>query len=159
MVSPGKLKRLLTAIITSNHSRMLFATKHFSPTHVLLPWLFWVGLFAVAGNCIYFILYPLLSQRQGKPCSSIRKQVMFAVFDLLPFKNVSSLHSYCSYLKNMKFIHCLSRCWKYRLQLSGFIRHFFLMHCDVEQWGLCFSKISSKPNILETEYFQFVMEF
>lgn len=45
MVSPGELKRFLTAVFMSNHSRMLFATKHFSPTHVLFPWLFWEGDF------------------------------------------------------------------------------------------------------------------
>lgn len=64
------------------------------------PGCFGWGFFAITGNCIYFIQYSLLSQRQGKPCSSIRKQVMFAVFDLLPLKRVSPLPPYCSYLKN-----------------------------------------------------------
>lgn len=106
VVSPGKLKRFLTAIFMSNHSRMLFATKHFSPTHGLFPWLFWVGDFCHCWQLLYFILCPLLSQRQGKCCSSIRKQVMFAVFDLLPAKSVSPISPYCSYLKKLPHEIC-----------------------------------------------------
>lgn len=41
----------------SNHSRKLFATKHFSSTHLLSPCLCFclVGFFPTTGNCIYFI--------------------------------------------------------------------------------------------------------
>lgn len=52
-VSLGELKVFLSAIFTSNHSRMLLATKHFSSIHLPLPCV--VGFLCC---CFCFVCFP-----------------------------------------------------------------------------------------------------
>lgn len=54
-VSLGELKVFLSAIFTSNHSRMLLATKHFSSIHLPLPCV--VG-FLCCCFCVLFLFSP-----------------------------------------------------------------------------------------------------